>query len=54
LSAFCDIATSAIPNVTQRPWLTTLGADLDRLSPQARLGTRLRVRGLTKTNPLRV
>ena len=31
-----------------------LGADLDRLSPQARLGTRLRVRGPTKTNPLRV
>lgn len=30
-----------------------LGADLDRLSPQARLGTRLRVRGPTKTNPLR-
>jgi hypothetical protein len=23
LSAFRDIATSAIPNVTQRPWLTT-------------------------------
>ena len=31
-----------------------LGADLDRLSPEARLETRLRVRGRTKTNPLRV